>query len=109
MQEKLLTIINHYGVNAQQRQLQEEVFELQEAITLQEKEFEYFDIDTDLNNALTLEILSRGQDNITEELADVLVLLEQIRLYYNIELDDVEGVFRAKVDRQIDRIAKENE
>ena len=33
MKNDLLKIISHYGVNAQQRQLAEEVFELQEAIT----------------------------------------------------------------------------
>ena len=33
MNKDLLKIILHYGVNAQQRQLAEEVFELQEAIT----------------------------------------------------------------------------
>lgn len=32
MKEKLLKIINHYGVNNQQRKLAEEHFELQEAI-----------------------------------------------------------------------------
>lgn len=36
MKNDLLKIILHYGVNAQQRQLAEEVFELQEAITTHE-------------------------------------------------------------------------
>lgn len=36
MQGDLLKIIKHYGVNAQQRKLAEEVFELQEAITTHE-------------------------------------------------------------------------
>ena len=36
MDEQLLKIINHYGINNQQRKLEEEIFELQEAITIYE-------------------------------------------------------------------------
>ena len=44
MKKDLLKTISHYGVNAQQRQLAEEVFELQEAITTHElKMSNYFD------------------------------------------------------------------
>ena len=36
MEKDLLKIIEHFGINNQQRKLQEEVFELQEAITTHE-------------------------------------------------------------------------
>lgn len=38
---EILKIINYYGVNAQQRQFAEEVFELQEAITKRETHWNY--------------------------------------------------------------------
>ena len=88
MDEKLLKIIEHYGVNAQQRKLQEEVFELQEAITL----FEY----------------GKGfRWGVIEELADVFVLLNQIGTYYHIEEEEIINVFNKKVDRTLKRIEKE--
>lgn len=91
MKEDLLKIINTYGVNAQQRQLAEEVFELQEAITT--LECRKYDIEGD-------EI-----DNIAEEIADVLNLIEQFMYYYDIDFDkEVLEIKHEKVKRQIDRI-----
>ena len=105
--KKLLKIINHYGVNNQQRKLTEEVFELQEAITLHEKELDNFDINTDLNNALILGILQIGKDNITEEIADVLNMLEQFMYYYDSDIQDVIEIKHQKIHRQLERIEKE--
>ena len=105
--KKLLKIINHYGVNNQQRKLTEEVFELQEAITLHEKELDNFDINTDLNNALILGILQIGKDNITEEIADVLNMVEQFMYYYDIDVQDVIEIKHQKINRQLERIKVE--
>lgn len=88
MDKKLLKIIEHYGINAQQRKLQEEVFELQEAITLYEYDRGYV-------------------GSIIEELADVFVLLNQIGTYYKIEEEEIIKVFNEKVDRTLKRIEQE--
>ena len=100
MEEKLLKIINHYGVNHQQRKLQEEVFELQEAIITNEliKSVEY---------EIPLTEIVGTKELITEELADVMVLLEQIKLYFGITSREVTEIFWSNVDRQIGRIENE--
>lgn len=85
MRDKLLQIINHYGLNNQQRKLQEEVFELQEAITLEQYD-------------------EGNKEHIIEELADVCVLLEQIKLYYDINTWDIQIMMEQKVKRTIERI-----
>ena len=49
------------------------------------------------------------KDNIKEEIADNLVLLSQFILYYNINLDEIEEIFKQKVDRQLKRMETKNE
>lgn len=100
MKENLLKIINHYGVNHQQRKFQEEVFELQEAILT--KEIDYQSSDT------TVSMDKANLEHITEEIADVMVMLEQFRLYYDIPTEEIRKVMEYKVKRQIDRINQEN-
>lgn len=92
MKKDLLKIIKHYGINAQQRQLVEEVFELQEAILTFENE--------------PLNFLGAGNKNhIAEEIADVLNIIEQFMYYYDIDFDkEVLEIKHEKVKRQIDRI-----
>lgn len=83
-------------MNHQQRKLQEEVFELQEAITRYES----------ITNE---DYTERGRighlkNAITEEMADVKVLLEELRFYYDIPWEDVNNVMVGKVERQLRRI-----
>jgi NTP pyrophosphatase (non-canonical NTP hydrolase) len=89
MKDKLLQIINRYGIEHQQRKLEEEVFELQEAIT----KYEYVDF-TEL-------------EDITQELADVQVMLKQFQYFYAITDEKIEKVMLFKVDRQLERIENE--
>ena len=100
MKEDLTKIIKHYGVNAQQRQLAEEVFELQEAITTHE-----------LKNGVSYEIplteLTNTKEHIAEEIADVMVLLNQFKDYYNIPGETLLVFMRGKIDRQLERIKNE--
>ena len=100
MKEDLLKIIKHYGINAQQRKLAEEVFELQEAITTHE-----------LKNSVSYEIplteIVETKEHIAEEIADVMVLLNQFKAYYNIPNETVLVFMRGKVNRQLERIRNE--
>ena len=99
MKNDLLKIILHYGVNAQQRQLAEEVFELQEAITQYE---------TITNSGLFRSSDEcEAKENIAEEIADVMVLLNQFKAYYNIPDETLLVFMRGKVDRQLERIKNE--
>ena len=93
MKDKLLQIIRHYGINNQQRKLEEEVFELQQAIITQELD----------ESGYNYEI-----KHIAEEIADCYVLLEQFRHYYSLNDEDIINNMDFKINRQIERI-KENE
>lgn len=95
MKNKLLKIIQHYSIKNQIKKFNEENFELIEAIHKLEN-----------NYILTTLARSTLTNNIKEEIADNLVLLSQFILYYNINLDDIEEIFKQKVNRQIRRIEK---
>lgn len=97
MKEDLLKIIKHYGVNAQQRQFNEETFELQEAIIEYENSGCYDEEDS-------VEFVN----HIAEEIADVLNLIEQFMYYYDIDFDkEVLEIKHQKVARQLERIRNE--
>jgi len=87
-------IINKYGVLTQLKYLQSEIFELNEAII----EYEHL-----LSNGV---YMSNGY--IAEELADVMVMLKQFQLHYEISNDIIQQIMYRKIDRQIERIAKES-
>lgn len=102
MKEDLLKIISHYGVNAQQRQLAEEVFELQEAI------YQYIAQKEACENVGCSRIhIDKCKEHIAEEIADVMVLLNQFKAYYNIPNETVLVFMRGKVNRQLERIKNE--
>ena len=93
MKEDLLKIIMHYGVNAQQRQLAEEVFELQEAITQYEDP--------------RIPKIYRNTVNIVEEIADVMIMLGQFVYYYGINERNINKIVDYKIKRQLERIRNE--
>lgn len=97
MKNKLLKIIQHYGIDNQLRKFNEENFELIEAIHRLE------------NSAAIFKALEGITliNNIKEEIADNLVLLSQFILYYDINLDEIEEIFKYKVERQLERIKNE--
>lgn len=98
MKEDLLKIINTYGVLPQLKYFQSEVFELNEAIINAE------------NNRLIGEIRKPSVTaikHIAEEIADVMVMLEQFKNYYDISSEEITKIFWSKVYRQLDRIEKE--
>ena len=99
--EKLLKIINTYGVLPQLKYFQSEVFELNEAIISYENFLKTY------HSYSEPDIFYANQDlkmHIAEEIADVLVMLEQFKLYYGISSEDITKIFWEKVDRQIGRI-----
>ena len=91
MKDDLLKIINHYGINNQLKQFNEESYELIEAIKnhewLKEKGLE------DINH-------------VVEEIADVLVMVSQFVEYYQIEEEMLDWYMNYKVKRQLDRMKK---
>ena len=105
MRDKLLQIINRYGIEHQQRKLEEEVFELQQAIT----RLEYYPDEEIPENMVEYEFNKTFKlyDNLEEEIADVQVLLEQIKLYYDLIDKKIELYMQQKVDRQLERMKNE--
>lgn len=101
MQEDLLKIINHYGVANQLRKFNEETYELIEAIRNYEED--YIKVDCDGNMVFSL-----LKEHIAEEISDVMVLLEQFKLYYDISSEEITKIFWSKVNRQLGRIEKGN-
>lgn len=82
---KLLTIINHYGIEHQQEKLNEEHLELQKAITM-------------------YECGKDTKEHIAEEIADCENMLGQFREYYEIPKPTITRVCIFKQDRQLKRI-----
>ena len=100
-EENLLKIINHYGVNNQLKHFQSEVWELNEAI------FQYEE-----QKRVCMEFCSRlhcdkEREHIAEEIADVMVMLEQFKAYYGISSEEITEIFWSKVARQLKRMKEE--
>ena len=100
MKENLLKIINNYGVLLQLKQFNEEAYELIEAIIA--KEIMYQSSDT------TNSMDKFNLEHIVEEIADCYVMLNQFQLYYGIENKQIEETMKFKIDRQLERLNKEN-
>lgn len=81
-------LIDHYGHESQKMMLLEEMAELQKEIC---KEFR-----GELN-----------KDAITEEVADVLIMLEQVQMMYDISETKLHKITNEKLHRQLRRIEDE--
>lgn len=88
MEQDLLKIINHFGLRNQLKKLSEEVYELQEAILLDDGSEECL-------------------QHICEERADVEVLLRQLDKYFEIKFGDVSIWMIKKINRTLERINEE--
>ena len=99
LKDTLLFMVNHYGRMEQLKYAQSEVFELNEAII-------------DYENALKSENVQNFDElrtHIAEEFADVLNMLGQVVLSYDINELEVFNIMRQKLERQKNRVAKEIE
>jgi NTP pyrophosphatase (non-canonical NTP hydrolase) len=91
VKEDLLKIINFYGYRNQLRKLNEECYELIEAI------IDYMD---DGSRLCT-------KKDIEEEFADVMVLLSQIKFYYELDDERIKKIMEEKIARQLERMKNE--
>ena len=85
---KLKKIFEKHGVSKQLKKLSEEVFELQEAIMT----FQHSRVFTDVYI-----------QDITEEFADVMVVLNQIKEVYKLDENEIKYIMKLKIDRQCER------
>ena len=84
MKDKLSQIIKHYGLPQQLKYIHSEYFELDEAI-----------------------ISGDNPIHIAEEIADIMVMLEQFKVYFDIDDEQIEQIMNEKIDRQLERIKQE--
>lgn len=99
MEEKLLKIIKHYGVLPQLKYFQSEVFELNEAIIKREEDYGF--------SETTVKMDKENIKHITEEIADVMVMLSQFQEYYGITKPQIFNIMNEKMERQLERIEDE--
>ena len=106
MKEDLLRIINNYGINNQLKKLNEECFEFIEAV----KDYEYQKDACEVVGCKDIkEHLRKSKEHLEEEFADVCVVLEQFKAYYNLDNDKIIEIMKQKINRQLKRIEREKE
>lgn len=85
-ESKLLFLINHYGTKKQQDIAIEELAELQKAIIKYRREPS-----------------DKTKEAVVEEIADVQVMLEQLKMIFSCR-SKIDEIMDAKIDRQIKRV-----
>lgn len=99
--DKLLKIIETFGVNHQKRKFAEESFEFIEAVTEYESDIRWEDYDS--------REVACDKAAITEELADCMVLLRQFIVYFKIPEEEVEKMIDYKINRTLERMSENND
>lgn len=100
MKEDLLEIIEHYGISHQLKKFNEEAYELIEAVRDFQEEYTIVGYDIEKVDKYFL-------DNILEEFADVCVVLEQLKAYYDLDNKKIIETMKYKIERQKKRIEDE--
>lgn len=95
-EQKIQYIADHYGYESQSRQLIEEMAELTVAINKFWRKLG--------NGQSTSKSASECIDNQIEEIADVQIMIEQIKYLLGVREGEVLDVIEKKLDRQIERI-----
>lgn len=96
-----LDIINHFGYRNQMKKLNEEIYELLEAVD------NYEDASMEFNNNedyYSVEEMKTFRDHIVEEMGDVLILLTEFIGKYDIEKYELDKWMDYKLERTLDRI-----
>ena len=107
-EEKIRTIARHYGYDAQSRQCIEEMAELTQAIN------KYWRTELQCGKNLCnpwdgyMPDNSEEYYNLVEEIADVQIVLEQMKFFLAAG-HDVKRIIEEKLDRQIYRIEHESD
>lgn len=100
----LLNIINKYGVEHQIKYIQSEFFEFTESVLIYEnmvKNKERYNISD--------EEIQKAKQHIEEEFSDVIVMMKQFQLHYEIPNENVEKWIEFKSKRENTRIKEKEE
>ena len=94
-EQKIQYIANHYGYEPQSRQLIEEMAELTVALNKAwRKTFDTVDKIPNMDD----------EERIVEEIADVEIMLSQIKYLLGAEERELSRIVKSKLERQIERI-----
>lgn len=96
--EMNLEIAEYYGYEAQSNQLVEECAELIQAVN------KYRRVETGLGQPVLEDKKAIARDNLVEEIADVEVMLEQVKYLLQIPEDEITAVKTFKVNRTKERM-----
>lgn len=96
--EQIKKIAETYGFDAQSRQCIEEMAELTVALN------KYYRVLNQMNYVYEHE---KCISDITEEIADVTIMLEQLKHLLNISDENIETIIYRKLERQLERISNE--
>lgn len=100
IKDKIKLIADAYGYDAQSRQCIEEMAELTQAINkFWRKELQY-----GKKSLLEVPIGSPNEQNIEEEIADVIITIENIKHLLAIKDESIEKIIEQKVERELRRI-----
>ncbi len=102
--QKIRYIANHYGFENQSRQLMEECGELAQAANKMWRATKEFVC----GDGKSTEVIS-AENNLVEEMADVWVMIWQLQELLGISNKKLSDTMDIKLDREIDRIKKEQE
>ena len=103
MSEKIQRIADYYGYEAQSRQIIEEMAELTKAIN---KLWRCENGLTDQRVYMLPEVRrSIHLANVVEDIADVEICLEYVKCLLDVAPEDVDEVKKAKIERELNRIA----
>ena len=97
-EQKIQYIADHYGYEPQSRQLIEEMAEL--TVALNKAWRKTFDAVDKLPNM-------DDEERIEEEIADVEIMLSQIKYLLGVGEGELYQIIKSKLDRQIERIKNE--
>ena len=91
--KRYFDIINHFGVRAQMKKLNEECFEFLEAVDT------YEDFSDGLYTHASPEDINFFRDHVIEEMGDMLLLLTQFSVLYKIDKDELDKWMDYKLER----------
>lgn len=96
--KKNIEIVNHYGVKKQMPIWIEEMSELIKVICKWARKYD--ELESDITPQLKADFY--------EEITDVSICLDQLKYILNFKEDDLMNEYKFKVERQLKRIAGEN-